>query len=277
MRIGCTESHQLSVDLDESIISGLLQQQHSSSSLLSGSPPQSGRTSPPSTPSSAQLYQQSQQQQQFQAFQNAQESLELQIDYWPIVKPGVDKDRNQTKATDQGKNSIKSTFRGLQVRFQSNCQHIFPANNAFFAVDCRYADFHWIHSRAKFPKDLLSIMLPKRKSRKVNTFQLQSIRHRRNANIFFVCKFRSNETGQEEGERSWFGERAMRWWRGPFDLLSKPEAIAPSSVKRYSSIYFITRHSFNESHFLSHFSLHRWHRMDWCKILSIIITVANTR
>lgn len=118
MRIGSTESHQLSVDLDESIISGLLQQQHSSSSLLSGSPPQSGRTSPPSTPSSAHLFQQSQQQQQsqFQALQNAHESLELQIDYWPIVKPGADKDRNQTKAIDQGKNSIKSTFRSLQVR-----------------------------------------------------------------------------------------------------------------------------------------------------------------
>lgn len=50
MKLGSTEAHQLSVDLDESIISGLLQQsqQPSASSLLSGSPPHSGRTSPPS-------------------------------------------------------------------------------------------------------------------------------------------------------------------------------------------------------------------------------------
>lgn len=120
MRIGSIDLHQSSVDLDESIISGLLQQQHSSNSLLSGSPPQSGRTSPPSTPSSAQLFhqsqhQQQQHQQQFQSLQSAQESLELQIDYWPIIKPGMDKERNQTKAIDQGKNSIKSTFRSLQV------------------------------------------------------------------------------------------------------------------------------------------------------------------
>lgn len=120
MRIGSTESHQLSVDLDESIISSLLQQQQSSSSLLSGSPPQSGRASPPSTPSTTQFLQQSQQQQQqhhqqFHLLQYPQESLELQIDYWPIIKPGADKERNQTKAIDQGKNSIKSTFRSLQV------------------------------------------------------------------------------------------------------------------------------------------------------------------
>lgn len=50
MKLGSIEAHQLSVDLDESIISGLLQQsqQPSASSLLSGSPPHSGRTSPPS-------------------------------------------------------------------------------------------------------------------------------------------------------------------------------------------------------------------------------------
>lgn len=129
MRVGSTESHQLSVDLDESIISGLLQQQHSSSSLLSGSPPQSGRTSPPSTPSTTQLFQQSQQQQQFHLLPNAHESLELQIDYWPIIKFGADKDRNLSKAIDQGKNSIKSTFRGLQVRsFESITP--FPISNS---------------------------------------------------------------------------------------------------------------------------------------------------
>lgn len=60
--------HQLSVDLDESIISSLLQQQSqqqtSGNSLLSGSPPQSGRTSPPVTPSSIHVLQQQQSYQQ---------------------------------------------------------------------------------------------------------------------------------------------------------------------------------------------------------------------
>lgn len=56
-----------------------------------------------------------QQQQQQQSIQ--QEPLELQIDYWPIVRPGEIKDKSQTKGTDQGKNSIKSTFRSLQVYF----------------------------------------------------------------------------------------------------------------------------------------------------------------
>lgn len=90
----------------------MLQQQQSSNSLLSNSPPLSGRNSPPLplTPSATQLLQlQQQQQQQFQ-----QEPLELQIDYWPIVRPG-EKDKSQTKGTDQGKNSIKGTFRSLQV------------------------------------------------------------------------------------------------------------------------------------------------------------------
>lgn len=149
MRIGSIESHQLSVDLDESFVTGLFQQQHSSSSLLSGSPPQSGRTSPPSTPSSVQLFQQSQQQQQqqqqFQSLQITPESLELQIDYWPIIKPGADKDRNQTKAIDQGKNSIKSTFRSLQVRVSVSrtmfqCVQLQMFLHLFALT--RYADFH---------------------------------------------------------------------------------------------------------------------------------------
>lgn len=42
------------------------------------------------------------------------EPLELQIDYWPIVKPG-DKEKSQNKSSEQSKNSIKSTFRNLQV------------------------------------------------------------------------------------------------------------------------------------------------------------------
>lgn len=120
VRIGCTDAHQLSVDLDENIISNILQQQQqqSSGSLLSSSPPLSGRISPPMpvTPSATQFLQQQQQvqQQSQQQMQQQQEPLELQIDYWPIVKPG-DKDKSQTKGIDQGKNSIKSTFRNLQV------------------------------------------------------------------------------------------------------------------------------------------------------------------
>lgn len=96
----------------------MLQQQQSSGNLLSSSPPQSGRASPPITPLTTQLLQhqqsQQQQQQQFQ-LQQHHEPLELQIDYWPIIKPGLEKDKNQTKGTDHGKNSIKSTFRSLQV------------------------------------------------------------------------------------------------------------------------------------------------------------------
>lgn len=143
VRLGSTEAHQLSVDLDESLISGLLQhaQQPSGSSLLSGSsPPHSGRTSPPVTPSSVQLLhhqqsyqqpqlqqqQQTQQQQQLQQQQSTQsiqlqttttaqhEPMELQLEYWPI-KSSTDKDKSQTKAFDQGKCSIKGTFRSLQV------------------------------------------------------------------------------------------------------------------------------------------------------------------
>lgn len=92
----------------------MLQQQQSSNSLLSNSPPVSGRNSPPMplTPSATQLIQMQQQQQH----QILQESLDLTVDYWPIVKPG-EKDKSQGKGTDQGKNSIKSTFRSLQVIF----------------------------------------------------------------------------------------------------------------------------------------------------------------
>lgn len=122
VRIGSSDTHQLSVDLDESILTGILQQQQSSNSLLSGSPPQSGRASPPSSQSAQQLYQssQQQQQQQFTSQQSQQspnqlEALELQIDFWPIMKPNIDKDKIFTKAIDQGKNSLKSTFRNLQV------------------------------------------------------------------------------------------------------------------------------------------------------------------
>lgn len=117
----------MSIDLDESLISGLLQlaQQPSGSNLLSGSPPHSGRTSPPVTPSSVQMHHQQsyqqialphQQQQQSQSIQlqSQQEPMELQLEYWPI-KPTIDKDKSQTKGSDQGKCSIKGTFRNLQV------------------------------------------------------------------------------------------------------------------------------------------------------------------
>lgn len=91
---------QLSLDLDESLSSALLQQ--SVGNALSSSPP-SGRTSPP-IPTTPQLL-------------TNHEPLELQIDYWPIIKPG---DKAQNKSTDQSKNSIKSTFRNLQVIRQTN-------------------------------------------------------------------------------------------------------------------------------------------------------------
>lgn len=130
VKLGSNDAHQLSVDLDESLLSGLLQQQQSQiigNTLHSGSPPHSGRTSPPVTPSSANIFQQPNYQQialpqqqpitqQLLQYQSQQEPLELQIDYWPINKPIIDKDKNQ-KAIDQGKNSIKGTFRSLQVCF----------------------------------------------------------------------------------------------------------------------------------------------------------------
>ncbi|XP_031619958.1 phosphofurin acidic cluster sorting protein 2 isoform X2 [Contarinia nasturtii] len=131
VKLGSIEPHQLSVDLDESLISGLLQQsqQTSGNSLLSGSsPPHSGRTSPPVTPSSVQVlhHQQSlqqivmpqvqQQQQQSQTFQlqSQQEPMELQLEYW-LIKTTIDKDKILAKGFDQGKCSIKGTFRNLQV------------------------------------------------------------------------------------------------------------------------------------------------------------------
>lgn len=55
------------------------------------------------------------------------ESVELQVDYWPIIRPGEhssSKDKSNTRSGDQGgKNSIKSTFRSLQVwRLPQNAQ-----------------------------------------------------------------------------------------------------------------------------------------------------------
>lgn len=64
--------------------------------------------------------QQPQQQQQQQSQQTIQlqaqhEPMELQLEYWPIKGP-IDKDKSQSKGFDQGKCSIKGTFRSLQVR-----------------------------------------------------------------------------------------------------------------------------------------------------------------
>lgn len=90
---------------------------------ISSSPPLSGRMSPPmpTPPSSAT----SQREQREPTGSNAAatESVELQVDYWPLVRPGDVKDKSISKGGDQGKNSIKSTFRNLQVwRLAQNAQ-----------------------------------------------------------------------------------------------------------------------------------------------------------
>lgn len=98
-----------------------------SGTALSGSPPQSGRISPPlqTPPSSAS----SQREVCFGSTpqQVGSESVELQVDYWPLIRPGEhtsSKDKSNTRSGDQGgKNSIKSTFRSLQVwRLPQNAQ-----------------------------------------------------------------------------------------------------------------------------------------------------------
>lgn len=90
--MGYLEGPQLSLDLDESGTAINTQ--------LSSSPPNTGRTSPtqPTTPGLN------------------KEPMELQVDYWPLVRPISDgKEKSQTKGVDLGKNSVKSTFRNLQV------------------------------------------------------------------------------------------------------------------------------------------------------------------
>lgn len=102
VKLTCIDPSVLSLDMDESLSTSISQ---TGSQTASGSPPQSGRNSPPmpSTPSANQA--------------NTQEAVELQIDYWPIARPVVEgKEKSQAKDKDQGKNSIKSTFRSLQVR-----------------------------------------------------------------------------------------------------------------------------------------------------------------
>lgn len=90
------------------------------SSVLSGSPPHSGRVSPPIpiTP---------QQQSSFILREPTQESLELQIDYWPIFKHDL-KEKGASKSADS-KNSIKSAFRSLQVWRLPQNVHLGEPNN----------------------------------------------------------------------------------------------------------------------------------------------------
>lgn len=88
------------------------------SSVLSGSPPHSGRISPPITP---------QQQSSFIQREPTQESLELQIDYWPIFKHDF-KEKGASKSADS-KNSIKSAFRSLQVWRLPQNVHLGEPNN----------------------------------------------------------------------------------------------------------------------------------------------------
>ncbi|XP_036673436.3 phosphofurin acidic cluster sorting protein 2 isoform X2 [Drosophila suzukii] len=104
--------------------------------VVSGSPPQQqslGRISPPlqTPPSSASSHRErntseslstpsSQQQQTFSGALAAAEAVELQVDYWPLVRPGdghaKESKGGMSKGSDAGgKNSIKSTFRNLQV------------------------------------------------------------------------------------------------------------------------------------------------------------------
>ncbi|KAH8337318.1 hypothetical protein KR059_006975 [Drosophila kikkawai] len=105
--------------------------------VLSGSPPQQqqsmGRISPPlqTPPSSASSHRErntseslstpsSLQQQTFSGALAAAEAVELQVDYWPLVRPGEGHAKESKGSTSKGsdaggKNSIKSTFRNLQV------------------------------------------------------------------------------------------------------------------------------------------------------------------
>lgn len=54
---------------------------------------------------------------------------ELQVDYWPLHRP-VEKSQGDKKSSgDQGKNSVKSTFRNLQVStFYAELFRIFKKN-----------------------------------------------------------------------------------------------------------------------------------------------------
>lgn len=42
---------------------------------------------------------------------------ELQVDYWPLARPMEKSQGDKKSSGDQGKNSVKSTFRNLQVSY----------------------------------------------------------------------------------------------------------------------------------------------------------------
>jgi hypothetical protein len=113
VRLGSSlESTQLSLDLDESI-------NNTGTSQLSSSPPTTGGRLSPTQPNTPIIV--------------VQEPLELQVDYWPIrsiVNSSEDKkDKKEAKSQDQGKNSVKSSFKNLQVLviiINIIIQHDFP-------------------------------------------------------------------------------------------------------------------------------------------------------
>lgn len=178
---------QLSLDLDESLSSALLQQS-AGGNALSSSPP-SGRTSPP-IPTTPQLL-------------TNHEPLELQIDYWPIIKPG---DKAQNKSTDQSKNSIKSTFRNLQVIRRT---HI-----CFYLI-FQYLILHQVYRLPLYPQagdashGLIINYATKEKKQKSRIIFIP-IRKYFTLNSFFFPS--SYAVGQEERERQGIGETVHRWY-----------------------------------------------------------------
>ncbi|XP_030369218.1 phosphofurin acidic cluster sorting protein 2 isoform X2 [Scaptodrosophila lebanonensis] len=175
VRIGYLDGTQASLDLEEGVSSSYsatsaassVNQPVSSSAIpignqsspniVSGSPPQQlqqnmGRISPPlqTPPSSASSYRErgagevlgtpsSQQTQTFSgalaAAAAASEAVELQVDYWPLVRPGEthvkESKSGMSRGSDAGgKNSIKSTFRNLQVwRLPQHAQQLGDMSN----------------------------------------------------------------------------------------------------------------------------------------------------
>ncbi|XP_037940891.1 phosphofurin acidic cluster sorting protein 2-like isoform X2 [Teleopsis dalmanni] len=152
VRIGYLEGPQASLDLEESMTQSTtsVAQQTSATSAIpignsasttmigggnimsgNGSPPQSGRITPPNqTPPSSATSQRERIGDNFGTPQQINvvqvEPVELQVDYWPILRHSDHsiKDKSVTRSGDQGgKNSIKSTFRNLQVwRLPQNAQ-----------------------------------------------------------------------------------------------------------------------------------------------------------
>lgn len=66
----------------------------------------------------------------------------------------------------------------------------------FFKI--RYADFHWIHSQAKFPMGLLSTMLPKRRSKKVHDSFLAIRRGKINRFFCVLIRFTVMRLGKKK-------------------------------------------------------------------------------